>query len=258
MVAIATLLVVVTVTLIINRVGAIALMTTGLSQEVANFQARSALTGVGFTTTETELIVNHPVRRRIVLTLMLLGNAGLVTIIATLVVGFADTGSPVDTLLKLALLAGGLALILIAARSRAIDSIMSAVIAWSLRRFTQLEVRDYVQLLNLSADYAVAEIGVEADSWVVKHQLVDLHLPEEGVLVLGIQRADGTFVGAPRGHTRIREHDTLVVYGYADVLDDLQARKVGPDGDRSHMELSTDVSVRHAIDDVTHPEEGSE
>jgi Trk K+ transport system NAD-binding subunit len=135
---------------------------------------------------------------------------------------------------------------------------MSAVIAWSLRRFTQLEVRDYVQLLNLSADYAVAEIGVEADSWVVEHQLVDLHLPEEGVLVLGIQRRDGTFVGAPRGHTRIREHDTLVVYGYADVLDDLQARKVGPDGDRSHMELSTDVSVRHAMDDVTNPEEGSE
>jgi len=37
-----------------------------LSVEAAHFQARSALTGVGFTTSESELIVGHPARRRIV------------------------------------------------------------------------------------------------------------------------------------------------------------------------------------------------
>lgn len=42
MIAIATLLVVVTMTLIVNRVGAIALTATGVSTEVAHFQARSA------------------------------------------------------------------------------------------------------------------------------------------------------------------------------------------------------------------------
>lgn len=60
MVAIAILLVVITLTLIVIRVGTIALTATGLSVEVAHFQSRSALTGVGFT--ESELIVNHPVR----------------------------------------------------------------------------------------------------------------------------------------------------------------------------------------------------
>ncbi|REK17822.1 MAG: potassium transporter TrkA [Actinobacteria bacterium] len=256
MVAIATLLVVVVVTLIINRVGAIALTTTGLSSEVANFQARSALTGVGFTTNETELIVSHPVRRRIVLTLMLLGNAGLVTIIGTLVVGFAGEDPNASTLLKLGLLAGGLVVILVGARSRVIDRLLTEVIAWSLKTFTQLEVRDYVQLLNLSSDYAVAELGVEADSWVAKHRLIDLQLPEEGVLVLGIQRSDGTFVGAPRGHTRIREHDTLILYGYSDVLEDLGKRKVGREGDRAHIEITTEISARQAIEDVSHPEQG--
>lgn len=246
MIAIATLLVVVTVTLIVNKVGAISLTATGLSVEVAHFQARSALTGVGFTTAETELVVNHPVRRRIVLGLMLVGNAGLVTIIATLVVGFAGRGNSVDVLTRLVTLIGGLLVILLLARSRTIDRLLSQAISSALRRFTKLDVRDYAQLLDLATNYAVAEVGVEADSWVAEHGLADLHLPDEGVLVLGIRRADGTFIGAPRGDTLIHENDTLIVYGYADVLEDLGTRKVGMEGDRAHDELTTEAAERQA------------
>ena len=246
MVAIATLLVVVTVTLIVNKVGSIALTATGLSAEVAHFQARSALTGVGFTTTETELVVNHPVRRRIVLGLMLVGNAGLVTIIATLVVGFAGDGDSGDVLTRLVTLVGGLVVILLMARSHSVNQVLSRIIRRALRRFTQLDVRDYAQLLDLASNYAVAELGVEADSWVAEHGLADLHLPDEGVLVLGIRRADGSFVGAPRGDTRVHEHDTLIVYGYADILADLGTRKVGMEGDRIHDALTSEVAERQA------------
>lgn len=254
MIAIATLLVVVTVTLIVNRVGTIALTATGLSAEVAHFQARSALTGVGFTTTESELIVSHPMRRRIVLTLMLLGNAGMVTIIATLVVGFAGRGDPTNALARVGTLAGGLILILLAARSKTVDRLLSKYISRALRRFTKLELRDYVQLLDLASNHAVAELGVEAASWVAEHQLADLHLPAEGVLVLGIRRTDGTFLGAPRGHTRIHEHDTLILYGYADVLEDLGNRKVGMAGDRAHLELMSEIAERQAEEDAADPE----
>jgi hypothetical protein len=250
MIAIATLLAVVTVTLIVNRVGAVALTATGLSTEVAHFQARSALTGVGFTTSEAELIVNHPVRRRIVLALMLMGNAGLVTIIATLVVGFADEGGGGDVLMRVATLALGLLIILIAARSRTIDRLLRHGISVALRRFTTLDVRDYVQLLELAQNYAVAELGVEADSWVAEHQLADLQLPDEGVLVLGVRRADGTFLGAPRGQTEIHEHDTLILYGYADILEDLGTRKVGMEGDRAHAEHVPEVAERQAEEDA--------
>jgi K+/H+ antiporter YhaU regulatory subunit KhtT len=253
MVAIATLLVVVTVTLVVNRVGTIALTATGLSTEVAHFQARSALTGVGFTTSETELVVNHPVRRRIVLSLMLVGNAGLVTIIATLVVGFAGKGDTLDVLTRLGTLVLGLGLIVLAARSRTIDRLLSRVISSALRRFTKLDVRDYARLLDLASNYAVAELGVEADSWVAEHRLADLHLPDEGVLVLGIRRSDGTFVGAPRGDTHIHEQDTLIVYGYADVLADLGTRKVGMEGDRTHIELIHEVAERQAEEEAIDP-----
>jgi Trk-type K+ transport system membrane component len=70
MIAIATLLAVLFLSLIVVRVAAEALVLTGISRESASFQARSAWTGTGFTTSESEQIVNHPVRRRIVSALM--------------------------------------------------------------------------------------------------------------------------------------------------------------------------------------------
>jgi hypothetical protein len=48
--------------LIITRIATTALSLTGLSWEAARFQARSAFTGTGFTTTEAERVVDHPVR----------------------------------------------------------------------------------------------------------------------------------------------------------------------------------------------------
>ena len=78
MVAIFSLLLVLVFSLLITRIATIALTYTGLSRQSAKFQARSAFTGVGFTTSESEKVVNHPVRRRILLLMMLIGNAGIV------------------------------------------------------------------------------------------------------------------------------------------------------------------------------------
>lgn len=253
MIAIATLLVVVTLTLIINRVGTIALSSTGLSPEAAHFQARSALTGVGFTTSESELIVGHPARRRIVESLMLVGNAGFVTIIGTLVVGFAGTGDNTGVAVRVATLGIGLLFILLIASSKTLDKLLTRWVTYLLRRFTNLEVRDYVQLLDLASNYSVVELEVEADSWIAEHRLADMRLPDEGVLVLGIKRADGSFVGAPRGHSRIVEHDTLVLYGYADVIEELAMRKVGMEGDRAHESLVPEIDERHEEEDAADP-----
>ena len=73
-----SVLVVLLVSLLVARVGTVALTLTGMSREAARFQARSAFFGVGFTTGEAEAVVGHPVRRRIIMWLILLGNAGVV------------------------------------------------------------------------------------------------------------------------------------------------------------------------------------
>jgi Trk-type K+ transport system membrane component len=96
MYAIASLLAVLAVSLLVTRVATVVLAASGMSGESARFQARSAFTGAGFTTTESEAVVAHPLRRRVVMLLMLVGNVGFVAAASSLILGFhaAQRGPP--------------------------------------------------------------------------------------------------------------------------------------------------------------------
>lgn len=72
MIAVIGLLIIILISIIAIRIGSIALELTGLSPEIASFQAQSAFSGVGFTTEESEAIVIHPLRRKIIRVLILL------------------------------------------------------------------------------------------------------------------------------------------------------------------------------------------
>lgn len=58
------MLLVVGITILVVKGGSIALRLTGLEESRANFQALSAVTGTGFTTRESELIMADPRRRK--------------------------------------------------------------------------------------------------------------------------------------------------------------------------------------------------
>src|SRR3954464_13374188 len=117
MAALVSVFVVLGISVIVTRVGASALALTGLSRDVAHFQARSAFLGVGYTTAEAEAIVNHPVRRRIAGGLIVLGNVGIVSAGASLVLSFTRaTGT--EAAQRAALLAGGLAVLILLIRSK--------------------------------------------------------------------------------------------------------------------------------------------
>ncbi len=222
MIAVASLIAVVVVALMVERVAALAPGVTGLPIDATRFQSRSALTGVGFTTGERETIVNHPVRRRIVLVLMLTGNAGFITIIASLVFSFSGTGSSAEVAVRLAILVGALMLSFLIARTETFERLLSRMILRALERWTDLDVRDMVNVLRLTRDDTVTELQVRPGDWVANETLARLHLPEEDVLVLGILRADGSFIGAPRGGTVIHDYGTLILYGRSSVLGDLE------------------------------------
>ena len=85
-------IIIIVVSILIVKIAAVALNLTGLDTKRAFFQALSAFTGTGFTTADSELIVNNDTRRKIVMVLMILGNAGLITVITTLVLSFRDVG----------------------------------------------------------------------------------------------------------------------------------------------------------------------
>lgn len=231
-------MIIATLSLLIGRLAAIALTVTGVPREIARFQARSALTGAGFTTTESESIVNHPVRRRIVMNLMLLGSLGTVAVIAGAIGSFVGISSWGSGLQRAVFLLGGLVMIVLASRTRAFDRAMSRLFAGMVKRVTDVDIRDYAKLLHLSGEYGVSELYVEQGDWLADTSLADLDLPQEGVLVLGIVRADGTYLGAPTGRSMAHEGDTVILYGRVPVLSELDERRAGAAGDRAHQ-LST-------------------
>jgi Trk-type K+ transport system membrane component len=92
MYAVATFLVVAVITVAFTKLATGALIATGVPPESAAFQARSAFSGAGFTTTEAENVVNHRVRRRIIGTTMFVGSLGTPTLVLTVLVGFVAPG----------------------------------------------------------------------------------------------------------------------------------------------------------------------
>lgn len=247
MVALASVIVVALVSLLIARVATVALALTGLSREAARFQARSALSGTGFTTTEAEAVVNHPVRRRVVMTLMLLGSAGLVTAVATLIVAFANADRS-QALERLAMLVVALMGLYVVSRSPWVDRRLSCLIALALERFTDLDARDYAQLLHVGGDWAVAQLGVRAGDWTAGRTLRELRLRDEGVVVLGIEVVDGEYLGAPPFETVVQPGMTLVLYRRRHRVAELDGRPAGEAGDRAHAaavdEERADVTAR--------------
>ncbi|HEX6715404.1 MAG TPA: TrkA C-terminal domain-containing protein [Thermoleophilaceae bacterium] len=245
MVALISVLVIVLLYVLITRVATVALSLTGMSRESARFQARSALTGVGFTTSEAEDVVAHPVRRRIVGGLMLVGSAGLVTAAASLILSFGGAHNE-QRMLRGAVLVAGLALLWIVSRSAWVDRRLSLLIGRVLR-WRGYDVRDYGRLLALQADWAVSELLVEPDDWIAGRTLAELRLRDEDIDVLGIQKPNGEYIGVPHGRRQVEAGDVLVLYSTEERLEELDERKHGRAGDEAHRQAADEPDDANAL-----------
>lgn len=236
MTAILSLLVVVFVSMLITRVATIALAATGLSRESARFQARSALTGSGFTTSESESVVRHPVRRRIVMMLMLLGSAGIAAVIGSIVLAFVQPDEGGNWWIRIGVLAAGIGALWVLASSPWIDRGITRITMWALDRYTSIDVRDYASLLQLGGDYVITELALTDGHWLADRSLEQLDLRREGIMVLGVVRPDGEYLGVPTRDTVLHAGDTLVLYSRAGQLAELDERRRGGAGDEARRQ----------------------
>ncbi len=212
MIAALTLFVVLTLSVIVIRTGAVALRLTGLPEEAARFQARSAFTGTGFTTSESEAIVNHPVRRRIVSLLMITGSLGFVSVLATVVVSLGgSSGSEGAMMRQLLWLAAVLLVLWVAVLNPFADRIMCGVIGRLLARTEGFGGRKPAHLLQLPSGYGITQILAHPESGLAGRQL--LELVSNGVVILGLQREDGTYVNLPRDGEEVRPADEIFFDG---------------------------------------------
>jgi MFS family permease len=205
------LLITILVSFIIVRIGGFALQLTGMEPDVARFQALSAFSGTGFTTTEAERVVRNKTRRRIVTILIILGNAGLVTIIATLVASFTQVTGYGWFFIRLAIIVVGIIVFYqLIIRSK----FGNRIVSWLRKPVTNYIIKvspPIEEILHIGRVWSVSIVKIEKESKNIGLSLTDL-IAKTGVEVLAIERA-GASPTKPHTQEKIREGDRLFVYG---------------------------------------------
>ncbi len=212
------------------RIGAVAFHLTGLEWSLAKFQALSCFSGTGFTTKESELVVGHPQRRRIASVLMILGNAGFVTLIAT----FANSLRPNTYLAQFKLPFFGIFL-----PSWVAPWANLAIIVFSLfviyRFFTYRKVIEkftnflrerlirkeivkplsFEEIIIATGGYGVSSVEVLSDSPIVNKTLYEAALRNYDINILAIER-EKRIIPNPPAETKIVLGDRLICFGKLD------------------------------------------
>lgn len=225
------LLMTLVVSVVVVRIGAVALELTGLEHSVARFQALSAFTGTGFTTREAEEVVGHPQRRRIVSMLILLGNAGFITVIASLVASLAPSlTDPQAAALVLLQIALALLVMYLLYRllvwprlSKRIDQ----AIKRQLQRHTHLTPGELQELLLQTQGWGIARVQVPEDCHFAGKLLAETRPRDHGMLILAIERGD-KLIPSPTGRDSVQVGDWLVVYGQLDQMPEILRHQLQP------------------------------
>ncbi len=212
MYAVATFLVVASITLAFTQLAAGALIATGTPPEIARFQARSAFSGAGFTTTEAENVVNHPARRRIIATTMFVGNLGTPTLVVTVLVGLIAPG-PGSTTERTLVALSGLLLLVLAVSNRPVQRRLAVVgRRYAQRRLAPVIADDIDELLVVGGDYIVGALPVVGRPDDAPRSLHGLAEAFPGCVVLGVRQGD-RYIGSSPVDIDLIDGDVLLLYG---------------------------------------------
>ena len=206
------------ISFLVVRGASIALMMTGMDSKRAGFQALSAFSGTGFTTKEAELVVNYPQRRRIISWLMILGNAGIATVIVTSTSSIIISGSTRWSIVIPILAAAGFGLYMLTTH-KGFGRRWERFVERRIAKSRLVEESTTEDLMHLMEGYGLIQVIVTKDSPFVGANLADvrLDLRASELLVLGIERGRH-WLPIPKADELIEEKDKLVVYGQLNLL----------------------------------------
>lgn len=223
-------IIVLIVSFVIVRIGAIAFQLTGIEWSLAKFQALSCFTATGFTTKEAELITSDLRRRRIATVLIVLGHAGFVTMVAT----FANTLRPRATKLSIPFvpayvppwLQPWINLIVIVGAIYVIYKVFTntrfarRLTDFLRNRIIKKEIIKSVsceELAVATGGYGVSRIKIREDNPILGKALSESELRKDDITVLAIVRAERTMPN-PVADTKILSGDELICFGKLGII----------------------------------------
>ena len=210
-----TVMVIFTISTILVRIASTIMRLTGLPDNVARFQSLSAMTGTGFTTRESELIVNYPIRRRVLLTLMIIGNIGLVSVVSTFVVAFSEIGPERASVVQQVFwFTAALAVNFLVIVNPVVDGLLCRFLSWVLVRTTNLGKRRFVRLLSLEDDMTIAEHHLRLRHSIMIGDLIPEHIDLSVIMIRGAETKHPSHLG---DEMEIEPFETAICFGKEDM-----------------------------------------
>ena len=219
MVSVLVFIIALVVSWVVVRIGALAFQITGLEWSLAKFQSLSCFSGTGFTTKEAELITGDKRRRQIATILMVLGNAGLVTLIASAASALNPEHNVIPRLenflnapINLAVLAIALYLVYKILSNRKITGKLTRYLRKRIIKQELLKPVSFEELLQLTGGYGISRIEVSEKSPLVGKTLAESDLRKNDITVLAIIR-DNETIPNPSANRKIQKGDGLISFG---------------------------------------------
>lgn len=200
------------ISFIVVRIGGIALKLTGLEWSIAKFQALSCFTGTGFTTNESEVITRSTQRRRIARYLMMLGHAGLVTLIATFANSFREITHWHISLINLLIIIVAVLLINSFFSKSKIGKKISNQMEIFLIKRNIIKPVFFQELVSVPNGLGLASLEICEDNRIDESTIGEFEKTFPDLKILARIRAN-EWMANPSPESKLLSHDSIICYG---------------------------------------------
>ncbi|MGG1574583.1 TrkA C-terminal domain-containing protein [Fictibacillus sp. NRS-1165] len=222
------------------------LVYTGLDRKISRYQVISMLTGTGFTTDESKLIIDHPLRRKISAFLILFGAFSLAVIISSISSILADDFKTTE----LMVISTTLLVLLLILKIPSVQTFFTQTVEEETKDSYPLSELPIKDVLYFDEEDFVTAILVREDFSLIGKEVKALIEPGEDIHVILLIRGDLP-LRENLYETEIREGDRLIVYGNERIIKNKfnqEENEKLPDKKESRREERPPKTQHHEID----------
>ncbi|UYZ01755.1 hypothetical protein OJ967_24140 [Peribacillus frigoritolerans] len=194
---------------------------TGLKGTVARFQVISMLTGTGFTTDESKSIIDHPVRRKISMFLILFGAFSLAVIISSISTLLTDD----LRLMELSIIIGILLVLIILVKVPFLNNRLSNKMKSEMYNHYELWEHPIEEVLFLEDEDVVMEIDIYEDSEFIDVKAFDVISDGADINILFIESGE-VKIRKELYEYKIKLGDNLFLYGNKKEIEETFSKEI--------------------------------
>ncbi|KIL36313.1 hypothetical protein SD71_08590 [Cohnella kolymensis] len=209
------------IVILVIEIATVLMRATGLDYDISRFQVVSMLTSTGFTTKESELILGHPLRRRLGIFLILFGIFSFAVIISSI----SSILVPDFRISYLSIIPIVLAVLLYCLRIPSVESFLVAKFKQNLEQKFDVHELPIAEVMLLSDTDTFIDIPIGKESGLIGQTLEKSCDKDGDINLLFIKRGTET-VRRERLQTKLEPGDLLYVYGDQLEIQRLFAREI--------------------------------